>query len=62
MKMFKNKVTISVMLAGVVCGSVFMCGIECAQGSEACVVWTYTALVGIIALSTAVILMVIRRK
>lgn len=63
MVIFKKMVTISVMLASVVCGSVFMCGIECTQGSsEACVAWSYTALMGIIALGTAVIWMVIGRK
>ena len=65
--MFKSKAATGVMLAVVVCSSVFMNGIECAQGSEACVAWSYTTLVGIIALGiialgTAVIWMVIGRK
>ena len=60
--MFKSKITTLVMLTGVVCGSVFVSAIECAHGSEACVAWSYTALMAIIALSAAVILMVIRRK
>lgn len=60
--MFKPKAATGVMLAGVVCGSVFMSGIECAQGSEACVAWSCTALVGIVALCSVVIWMVIRRK
>ena len=59
--MFKSKITVSVMLAGAVCGSVFISVIECVHGSEACVAWSYTALMGIIALSAVVILMVIRR-
>ena len=60
--MFKSKAAIGVMLAGILCGSVLMCAIECAEGSEACDAWSYATLMGIIALSTAVIWMVISKK
>jgi len=61
-QMFKTIVTTSGMLAGVVCGSVFMCAIECAQGTEMCDVWFLTALMSIIALSAAVIWMMVKSK
>lgn len=60
--MFKNKVIISIMLAGVVCGNVLMCAIECAQGSKACVGWYYTALMSIVVFGATVIWMVIGEK
>ena len=48
--MFKSKITVIVMLAGVVCSSLFMCVSGYPQGSEAWVPWAYPCAGGIVAL------------
>ena len=48
--MFKSKITVIVMLAGVVCGSLFMCASKYLQGCEAWTPWAYPCVGGIVAL------------
>ena len=60
--MFKSKITVSVLLAGVMISSLFMFVIGYVQGNEAWIVWAYTTLISIVAVSTTVIWLVIRGK
>lgn len=45
--MSKSKVIVSVMLAGVVCGSLFLCVSEYLSGSEEWVAWAFPSASGI---------------
>ena len=60
--MFKSRVTTLVMLAGVVCGSLFMCISEYLSGSEAVVAWAYPSVLGIGALIALIALRILRRR
>ena len=56
--MFKSKITVSVMLAGVVCCSLFLCVSEYLLGSEAWVAGAFPSVVGI----GALIFVLVKRK
>lgn len=57
--MFKSKITTLVMLAGVVCGVLFVCISEYLSGSEAWIAWAYPSVFGIGAL---IFVLVMRKR
>lgn len=48
--MFNTKPTTSIMLACIVCGSLFLCGANYFSGSDAWIAWVYTTVIGIVGL------------
>ena len=48
--MFRSKIIVSVLLAGVVCGSLFLCVSAYLSGSEEWVAWAFPSVSGIVAL------------